>query len=279
MWRCYFVLIFCFSLLPSSFADFLSTAPAPQQSLKIAGQINNNHLNTPAQVASPVNNPVKNNSSPTSSASATAAYANQGNLTADNQASQLSHLSESLRNLKQRTALFEKNAALRLNDLTKQSAVLTATVEQLMRHNRKFPVNTTNTQPAQLSSVVGADSLNSNHSALPHSKLNSFMHTKEGWVTLIGMLILFSTLSIVYMVMRNRRSKAATTHAVKGSVIEDEYDFLNSEEGIIAKLDLARAYEAMQDYAQMREVLQEVVAQGNEQQANEARVLMAGIKE
>lgn len=277
MWRCYFVLIFCFSLLPSSFADFLSTAPAPEQSMKIAGQINKNHLNTPTQVASPVNTPVTNNSSPTASASATVAYANQSNLTGDNQASQLSHLRESLLNLKQRTALFEKNAALRLNDLTKQSAVLTATVEQLMRHNRKFPVN--NTQPAQLSSVVGADSLNSNHSALPHPKLNSFMQTKEGRITLIGMLILFSSLLIVYAAMRNRRSKAPTTHVVKGSVIEDEYDFLNSEEGIIAKLDLARAYEAMQDYAQMREVLQEVVAQGNEQQANEARVLMAGIKE
>ena len=62
-------------------------------------------------------------------------------------------------------------------------------------------------------------------------------------------------------------------------MIEDEYDFLNSEEGIAAKLDLARAYEAMQDYQQMRLVLNDVIAKGNAEQAEAASVLLKGIKE
>lgn len=55
---------------------------------------------------------------------------------------------------------------------------------------------------------------------------------------------------------------------------EDEYDFLGSEEGIPAKLDLARAYLAMEDFPAATEVLQDVLAKGNHEQRNQAQNLL-----
>ena len=54
---------------------------------------------------------------------------------------------------------------------------------------------------------------------------------------------------------------------------KDEYDFMGSSEGIPAKLDLARAYLAMEDYQSARTVLEQVKAEGNEAQRQEAKEL------
>jgi FimV-like protein len=51
----------------------------------------------------------------------------------------------------------------------------------------------------------------------------------------------------------------------------DEYDFMNSDEAIPAKLDLARAYMAMEDYKSASKVLSQVKKNGNEEQKAEAK--------
>ena len=55
---------------------------------------------------------------------------------------------------------------------------------------------------------------------------------------------------------------------------EGEYDFMQSEEGITAQLDLARAYLAMNDYESARQALQTVSNRGNTQQKAEALTLI-----
>lgn len=53
-----------------------------------------------------------------------------------------------------------------------------------------------------------------------------------------------------------------------------EYDFMGSSEGISAKLDLVRAYIAMEDYVAARESLAAILNEGNDDQRREANALL-----
>ena len=58
---------------------------------------------------------------------------------------------------------------------------------------------------------------------------------------------------------------------------EQEYDFMGSKEAVPAKLDLARAYVAMQDYQQAKTVLKEVLEQGSADQKQTAQLVLQRI--
>ena len=198
---------------------------------------------------------------------------------------QIAAVSEQLKRLKAKTALFEKNAATQLNNLSQQSAVLTASVEELMKAHRSGP-SASALSPSKDAVVTGALSSGSSTSAAhlaatPFSIRNeslSFYH----WLSTpygIGALGIFGfcLLLLTYFARRNRLPVPAQESVTTAGDAEDEFDFLNSEEGIAAKLDLARAYQAMQDYTRMRSVLEEVMLQGNANQIESARELMKGL--
>lgn len=58
---------------------------------------------------------------------------------------------------------------------------------------------------------------------------------------------------------------------------KSEYDFMGSDEAIPAKLDLARAYVAMEDYKAAQEVINQIMQKGNEKQKQEAAHILEGI--
>lgn len=60
--------------------------------------------------------------------------------------------------------------------------------------------------------------------------------------------------------------------------LKDEYDFMGSNEGIPAKLDLARAYIDMQDHVAAKQVLQEILSQGDSAQQAAAQALLKTLK-
>ena len=53
-----------------------------------------------------------------------------------------------------------------------------------------------------------------------------------------------------------------------------EYDFMGSSEGIPAKLDLARAYIAMEDFTAARETLAEILGEGSEEHQSGSQVFI-----
>lgn len=55
---------------------------------------------------------------------------------------------------------------------------------------------------------------------------------------------------------------------------DDEFDFLAGTDECATKLDLARAYIDMEDVDGAKELLQEVVQEGSDQQKQDARELM-----
>ena len=57
----------------------------------------------------------------------------------------------------------------------------------------------------------------------------------------------------------------------------DDLDFLSDEDEVSTKLDLARAYMDMGDKEGAREILQEVVDSGNDEQKEEAQALIQGL--
>ena len=68
---------------------------------------------------------------------------------------------------------------------------------------------------------------------------------------------------------------SATEEAVGDTLDEDdEFDFLSGTDECATKLDLARAYIDMGDQEGARDILNEVVEEGSEQQQQEARSLM-----
>ena len=95
--------------------------------------------------------------------------------------------------------------------------------------------------------------------------------TRLQWLVLFSLLLGLSLLVTVTKMVKSNRQRVSNSKLVSQ---DDEFDFLNSEEGMIAKLDLARAYLAMQDYNQMRDVLNDVITHGNEDQATQARALL-----
>lgn len=64
----------------------------------------------------------------------------------------------------------------------------------------------------------------------------------------------------------------------KEEIVLEGYDFLSSQEGFAAKLDLARIYIDMDDTAKAETVLKDVVDKGSPEQKQEARKLLRKIK-
>ena len=113
----------------------------------------------------------------------------------------------------------------------------------------------------------------------------------EYGIWIMGSSVLACLLVLIYTLSRRRRvpeplpmritprdaAKAMLSEAIDIEIIEDEYDYLGSREGISAKLDLARAYVDMGDTSQASQVLNEVIAHGNDEQRYTARKILADI--
>ncbi|GEM_PF-4939061 len=102
--------------------------------------------------------------------------------------------------------------------------------------------------------------------------------------TIYGLGAIILLLAFISLAQR-RKSISPSQEIIKNSENEaqldkklddtrGEYDFMGSTEGIPAKLDLARAYIAMEDYNAARETLNEILEEGNEEHQQEARSLL-----
>lgn len=106
-------------------------------------------------------------------------------------------------------------------------------------------------------------------------------------LTVIGLLILRQKRDRPAKSMTPKQAAFAQSMVAAGVVpmkpaallddTQDEYDFMGSKEAIPAKLDLARAYIAMEDYSSARKALQEVMKLGTEEQRLDALKLFEKI--
>ena len=93
-------------------------------------------------------------------------------------------------------------------------------------------------------------------------------------VVMLFVLITYLTFSL----FRKPKVKATPITEESDEDLEDEYDFINSTEGIPAKIDLARAYIDMDNSESALNILEEVISKGNEQQQKIAQALINKIR-
>lgn len=100
-------------------------------------------------------------------------------------------------------------------------------------------------------------------------------------IAVIALALLVLILGTILFAKRRKKPVATVVEqpasAKTEKVVDDtqsEYDFMGSSEGIPAKLDLARAYIAMEDYVAARESLTAIVKEGSDEQRREANALL-----
>lgn len=108
----------------------------------------------------------------------------------------------------------------------------------------------------------------------------------------ISWWILWAAAFLIVLIWMPSKKKSATTERQEPIVSlknaakeektaienEDEYDFMNSQEAMPAKLDLARAYIDMEDFASAKMLLEEILNKGNETECKEAKKILRSIK-
>lgn len=101
--------------------------------------------------------------------------------------------------------------------------------------------------------------------------------------TIYGLAGLVVLLGLLFSIRTRKKSSphvvAPATPVAVTAAAEGEYDFMGSSEAIPAKLDLARAYIAMEDFAAARETLIEILTEGGAEHRLEAKSLFNKIKQ
>lgn len=212
---------------------------------------------TPAQPVLAAQNP-----SPPSPVSQNTAAANPSDL-----AGQVSTLNQTNLMFQQRTdqqieALAQKNTEL-TDQLSRMGQALTLLNQEVVQINSKLQ---------QVSS--GAP-------AVPAGTWDRLKPEFLGGVPYTIYAVLAALLVIILLMLpwyRRGQKPATAAYATEPQAQnEAEYDFMGTHEAIPAKLDLARAYLAMEDHEAAKQVLAEVQKDGNATQREEAKNLMDSI--
>lgn len=189
------------------------------------------------------------------------------NATAEN-----NELSTQISTLNQTSLLFQQTADRRLEVLSDKNKMLSDQLDKMaqamMMLNQE--VNTLNDKLVQFQAVVP-------HAA--NSSTEQYLQIGMPYA-LYGILAALIMIIIMMFARGGKKTKKTTpTLAVASKAADEgEYDFMSTDEAIPAKLDLARAYVAMEDYQAAKQVLSEVMKSGNQEQRQQAEQLLNNFK-
>ncbi len=200
-------------------------------------------------------------------------------------------LETQLSQLNQANLTFQQQTDQRIDVLNHEHTALTAKLTQLGQVlgilNQEITQLGQQVKTAQ-QQVVAATSGGKTgaHTAAP--AITSFTGQLESSKTIQYVLYAILILLIIVILMLIPRrggyrmaaeaGPAADTFAANdtpnGADTKDEYDFMGSKEAIPAKLDLARAYLAMEDYVSAQKVLVQITRTGDAEQKKEAQKML-----
>lgn len=172
--------------------------------------------------------------------------------------------------------LFQNATNQRLDALEQSEAGVQAKMAQFaeaisMINEQEVQLNQQVQQFAkQLAPAVGVqvDKSAANTSSILNA-IQGDTHTKTTQYVLYVILLLL-VIIILLMLMPRRSAFRLETMANSSESVITDYDVMASEEGASTKLDLARAYIAMEDYEAAGRILVEVKKTGNKQQRVDA---------
>lgn len=195
----------------------------------------------------------------------------------------VTNVQSKIADLKQSNGLFQDETNQRLDALDQTQAALQTKVAQLAE-----ALSMINEQQVQLaqqvqmvskqltpSSVAGAEK----SAAETSSVLNTLQEGGHNKTTeyVLYVILLLLVIIILLMLMPRRSAYRLETVASRSETIATDYDVMSSEEGVSTKLDLARAYIAMEDYHAAARLLAEIKKMGNKQQCMDAEKLYNGM--
>lgn len=175
-------------------------------------------------------------------------------------AQQTSDLAQQLAKLeKSDTAQQTQKLAGQVLKLTAEQQTLTMQVQQMTAN-----LNNIQQQLQQFQTTMSQD---------------NFANESAHWLNALGaggVILAFAILLlviIILLILIFKKSKPVVTEVAS----EKEYDFMASDESTPAKLDLAEAYIAMDDFASARKLLNEIKQIGDEAQRAKAEKLLTDI--
>lgn len=172
-------------------------------------------------------------------------------------------LSQQLRRLQADNQMYRTGVSLQMNSLAQQNQGLQQKLQTLYARLQE--------QEQQ----GGAQVASYQHPAVNHAAFSFTAH--EGFYALAVLLILL-LLGGLFLWIRPSTKAARPALGSDGGLALDaqgeEYDYMGSAEGVGTKLDLVRAYIAMEDKVSAVKSLNEVLKVGNVAQCREARALL-----
>jgi len=185
---------------------------------------------------------------------------------------QLTQLKQKISQLTQSISQMQQIVNQNISRLNQQDFMITQrlqSLEQIARlMNQQLQLNAQKTQTQKMQSMNSF-----------YARAHTFLGPTGFWVTLVGLVIL--VIAILWLIILSIKNKHAIEN--KSTLIDhdedtkDEYDFMSSKDAIPAKFDLVNAYIAMENNDSAREVLEEIIKLGNEEQKIRAQKLLNNI--
>lgn len=182
-------------------------------------------------------------------------------------------LAQQINDLGQNANLFQQQADQRLEALSTKNSQLQQEINKLDQAMTLLnqEMNTLNSKLQTGQTISQVNPLGNNQQSFLQSMTSQ--SAMRYWVIVLAVIVVL--LLAMMTIPRNKRSKVPVDGAADDT--KDEYDFMGSDEGIPAKLDLARAYLAMGDNDSARNVLAQVMLKGDESQKQSAVDLLKQI--
>ena len=180
-------------------------------------------------------------------------------------------------------SIFQNATNQRLDALEQSQAALEAKIAQYAQAISMINEEVVQlTQQAQSTDKLATPSLTSENNKVALDS-SSVLNTVEGdghnrtMQYVLYVILLLLVIIILLMLMPRRSAFRLETVESSTETVVGDYDVMGSEEGLSTKLDLARAYIAMEDYQAAARILAEVKKSGNKQQRADADKMRGSI--
>lgn len=256
----------------------IATAKNVQKNQKIDNKINSSALSA---ATSSTTLPMKNINIPKQNSTNDAHESTSSN-----------SINQEIATLNQTRVLFQQRTDQQLVNLANQNKQLEDRVKRLrealllMNQEVMQMKQNLNSLKGKLGSPL-KNTVKSNQISSDANFLMRFEKLFGGWFNYVIYFLLFVLVLLIVMLLPKGLKKADKTDKANSSDkaiahnqkedIEGDYDYLQSEEAIPAKLDLARSYMAMEDFDSAREVLTNILNIGDANQCEEAQSLLNSI--
>lgn len=178
------------------------------------------------------------------------------------------HLSEQLFTLQKNFTNYQQQTNQRLQLLQQQAGVMQIEISQLTGF-----IQMLKEEFNHLEKTITAEFQNTK----PVRSFGNLANLNFSQNKLLGFIIILSLILIVWVWMPSSQKKSMPKRQepkITYDKNEEEYDFMASQEAIPAKLDLARSYIAMEDFAAAKKILKEITRQGNIMEKQQAKQLL-----